>query len=131
MIRGALLGFAVILLIASAGPQDAAAQPFEAARTPSHEQWREQLLAAHQEVVHARKRHQAALGAYKAMRHRNRKRGEPKRLILEELELAAAALPEAEQELEALTEAARRAGVPPGSMRFDEADLSPAANDYQ
>ena len=88
-----------------------------------------QLVAAHQEIIRARKRHQAALDAYRLMRHRNRTRGEPKRLVLEELELAAAAVPKAEQELEALTEAARRAGVSRGSLRFDEADLVPPASD--
>jgi hypothetical protein len=115
--------------IASAIPPGFAAQPFDEAGAPSPEQWREQLIAAHHEVVNARKRHEAALDAYRIMRRRNRKRGEARRAILEELELAAAAVPKAEQELEALTEAARRAGVPPGSMRFDEADLVPAAND--
>ena len=129
MIRIALLGVAVVLLIASPSPPGVAAQPFETAATPSHEQWREQLLAAHQEIVRAHERHEAALDAYRIMRRRNRKRGEPKRLILEELELAAAAVPKAEQELEALTETARRAGVPPGSMRFDDDALVPPASD--
>ena len=129
MIRGALLGVAVVLLIANPSPPSFAAQPFETAATPSHEQWRKQLLAAHQEIVRARERHEAALDAYRIMRRRNRKRGEPKRLILEELELAAAAVPKAEQELEALTETARRAGAPPGSMRFDDDALVPPASD--
>jgi hypothetical protein len=127
--RKLLLGFAMLVLIACASPQRVAAQPFDAAPAPSPEQWKDQLLTAHQEVIRAHERHQDALKAYRMMRHRNRKRGEPKRLILEELELAEAAVPKAEQELVALTEAARRAGVPPGSRRFDEADLSPAAND--
>ena len=129
MIRIALLGFASVLLIASASPRDAAAEPFEATPTLSHEQWREQLLAAHRDVIQARERHEAALVAYGIMRNRNRIRGEAKRLVLEELELATAAVPDAEQDLKALSEAARRAGVPPGSMRFYEADLVPAASD--
>jgi hypothetical protein len=129
VIRIALHCFAMLLLIASAIPPGVAAQPLESAEASNQQQWREQLLAAHREVIHARERHQAALDAYQLMRHRNKKRGEPKRLILEELELASAALPKAEQELEALIEAARRAGIPPGSMRFDDSDLVPAASD--
>lgn len=129
MIRTAPLCLAMLVGIAGAIPPVVAAQPFDAAEASSPERWREKLIAAHQEIVQARERHEAALDAYRIMRRRNRKRGEPRRVILEELELAAAAVPKAEQELEALTEAARRAGVPPGSMRFDEADLVPAASD--
>ena len=129
MIRTALLCFAAVALFAGASSQSVADQPFEETETSTDEQWREQLLTAHREVIQARKRHEDARVAYQRMRNQHRMRGEPKRLVVEELELAEAALPKAEQELESLSEAARRAGVPPGSMRFYAADLVPAAND--
>ena len=67
MNRKTRLGFAMLLLIACTSPQGVAAQPFDTAEAPSPEQWREQLLAAHQEIVRAHKRHQAALDAYRLM----------------------------------------------------------------
>jgi hypothetical protein len=129
VIRSALLCLTMLLVIAGADSPCRADQPIGAAEASIEDQWREQLLAAHQEVIRARMRHEAALDAYQLMRHRHRKRGEPKRLILEELKLSEAAVPIAEQELETLTEAARRAGVPPGSLRFDATDLAPVASD--
>jgi len=126
---GALLCLALLLIIAGVPSQIRADQPPEEAETSIEDQWREQLIAAHQEVVDARKRHEAAQKAYKIMRSRNRMRGEPRRLVVEELELATAALPKVERELEELTEAARRAGVSRGSMRVDESDLAPVASD--
>lgn len=129
MTRSALLGCAMLLAITGAASQGRADQPLDAGEASIEDLWREQLIAAHQEVIHVRKRFESAQKAYKIMRSRNRMRGEPRRLIVEELELATAAVPTAERELEELTEAARRAGVSRGSMRFDESDLAPVASD--
>ena len=96
------------------------------AEARDRESWQQELREARQALAEARKRHEAAELAYKHMRHHNRGRGAAKAAILAEREEAAGALEEAERRLQELPEEARRAGVPPGWLRLDDAE-DPAA----
>jgi hypothetical protein len=90
--------------------------------------WQETLRQARADLASARARYTAADLAYKRMRHRDRDRGGKKAAILAEREAAQGELEAAEARLEALPEEARRAGVPPGWLRF-ELEEEPAALD--
>ncbi len=90
------------------------------------EVWQKQIEEAREELVLARARHEAALAAYRDVRHRRRARGARKQVALKERSEAEAALDEAERRLEELLQQARRAGVPPGWIR-DALQPNPAA----
>jgi hypothetical protein len=60
------------------------------------------------------------------MRHRRRPRGDAKQAIMDELELSREALTTAQQDLEKLEKAARRAGAPPSWLKFDPAEIEAA-----
>ena len=101
-------------------------QPDESEQPEGREQWREQLFAANQEVASAQKRSAAAQRAYKTMRHRRRPRGDAKQAIMDEIELSREAIARAQQNLEKLERAARRAGAPPSWLKFDPAKIDAA-----
>jgi hypothetical protein len=131
MIRRTLLGCTIALLtsisISNPGCADEVV-PEESEQPEGREQWRARLLTANQEVASAQKRNTAALRTYEIMRHRRRPRGEGKQVIMDELELTREELASAQQKLEKIEKAARRAGVPPSWLRFDPAELDvPAA----
>jgi hypothetical protein len=85
----------------------------EAQKTAWQDELREKLDA----LAEARRRRDAALLAYKQVRHRDRVRGEPKQEAERELEAAGSALADAEERLDEFHARARRAGVPPGWLR--------------
>ncbi len=95
----------------------------ESEQPEGREEWREQLFAANQAVAIAHQRSAAAQEAYKTMRHRRRPRGDAKQAIMDELELAREAIATAEQNLEKLEKAARRAGAPSSWLKFDPAEI--------
>ncbi len=90
------------------------------------EVWQTRIEEAREELVQARARHEAALAAYRSVRHRRRARGARKQAALKQRGEAETALVEAERHLEELLEQARRAGVPPGWIR-DALQPNPAA----
>ena len=129
MIRRTLLVCSIALLatLSIPGPVTADEMVAEESNQPeSREQWRAQVLAANQAVVSAQKRNTAALRAYEIMRHRRRPRGDGKQAIMDELELSREALTTAQQGLEKLEKAARRAGAPPSWLKFDPAEIEAA-----
>jgi chromosome segregation ATPase len=138
MIRSALLVCSLALLtsagVANLGnadelesePASEDAQPREDEETEDREEWREQLLTANQEIAIAQKRIAAAHQAYKTMRHRRRPRGEGKQAIMDEIENSREGLATAQQELEELERAARRAGAPRSWLKFDPAEINAA-----
>ena len=105
---------------------DERAQPLESEKPEGREEWRERLLVANQEVVAAEKRVTAARSAYRDMRQRRRPRGDAKQAIMDEIELSREGLTIAQQDLESLESAARRAGAPPSWLKFDPAKIDPA-----
>ena len=138
MIRSALLVCAIALLTVTGAPnlgsarEPASEQPPGDSQKEKSEQpegrseWRERLLAANAEVAIAEKRGAAASRAYKTMRHRRRPRGDAKQAIMDELELSREVLTTAQQNLEKLEKAARRAGAPPSWLKFDPAEIEAA-----
>ncbi len=118
------------LLLALSGP--AFAPPARGATPPvsapqvGREAWQKRIDEARDELAQARARHEAALAAYRDLRHRRRARGARKQAALKERSEAEAALDEAERRLEELLQQARRAGVPPGWIR-DASQPNPAA----
>jgi len=87
------------------------------------EEWRDQLLAANQEVAIALKRSVDALKAYQNMRRRRRPRGDAKQAVMDELEFSREAIATTQQNLEQLEKTARRAGAPSSWMNFDPAEI--------
>jgi hypothetical protein len=138
MIRGALFVCSLALLTSIGVPNLGGArepeseqpagrsQSDESEQPEGREQWRELLFAANQEVASAQKRSAAALRAYKTMRHRRRPRGDAKQAIMDEIELSREELARAQQDLEKLESAARRAGAPPNWLKFDPAKIEAA-----
>jgi len=129
LIRRTLLVCSVALLTSISIPPPGCAdevEPEESERPEGRAQWRAQLLVANQEVASAQKRNTAALRTYEIMRHRRRPRGEGKQVIMDELELSREALTTAQQDLEKLEKAARRAGAPPSWLKFDPAEIEAA-----
>jgi len=98
-------------------------QEAKSEQSEDREEWREQLLAANQAVAIAHQRSAAALKAYQTMRHRRRPRGDAKQVVMDELELSSEAIATAEQDLEKLEKAARRAGAPSSWLKFDPAEI--------
>ncbi len=135
MIRGVLLAGSLGLLAAISIPNlssardpepeqsGARAQQSESEQPESREEWREQLLVANQELVIAEKRIIAARRAYRDMRQRRRPRGDAKQAIMDEVELSREELVRAQQALESLEKAARRAGAPPSWLKFDPTEI--------
>ncbi len=118
------------LLLALGGP--ALAPPARGATPPvsapqvGREAWQQRIEQAREELARAGARHEAALEAYRDMRHRRRARGTRKQAALKERSEAEAALDDAKRHLEELLQKARRAGVPPGWIR-DALQPNPAA----
>jgi hypothetical protein len=150
MIRGALLVCSLALLTSAGMPilgsaqepeseqsdvrsqadeseqPDESEQRAESEQPEGREQWRERLFAANQRVANAEKRSAAAHSAYKTMRHRRRPRGDAKQAIMDEIALSREEIARAQQNLEKLERAARRAGAPPSWLRFDPAKIEAA-----
>ena len=126
MIRGALLACSLALLASISIPNLGTAQEPELEQPQGRTQWREQLLAANQQVAIAQKRNAAALSAYESMRHRRRPRGDAKQAIMDELEFSHEEIARSQQNLEKLEKAARRAGAPPSWLKFDPAEIDAA-----
>ncbi len=126
MIRASLLACSFALLTSISIPNLGYAQEPESEQPEGRKQWREQLLTANQQVAIAQKRTAAALSAYEAMRHRRRPRGDAKQAIMDELELSREGLASAQQNLEKLEKAARRAGATPSWLKFDPAEIDAA-----
>jgi hypothetical protein len=126
MIRGALLACSLALLASISIPNLGCAQEPESEQPQGRTQWREQLLAANQQVAIAQKRNAAALSAYESMRHRRRPRGDAKQAIMDELEFSHEEIARSQQNLEKLEKAARRAGAPPSWLKFDPAEIDAA-----
>lgn len=137
MIRGVLLAGSLVLLTAISIPalgsardpepeqSDQRVQAQQSEKPEGRQQWRERLLVANQEVAVADKRVTAARRAYRDMRQRRRPRGDAKQAIMDEVELSREELAIAQQDLESLESAARRAGAPPSWLQFDPADIDP------
>ncbi len=137
MIRGVLFVCSLALLLTSIGIPNLGGAPRgpeseqptgrsqadESEQPEDREQWRERLLAANQEVTSAQKRGAAAQRAYKTMRHRRRPRGDAKQAIMDEIALSREELARAQQALEKLETAARRAGAPSSWLKFDPAEI--------
>ena len=140
MIRGVLLAGSLGLLAALSIPNlssardpeptqsGARAQRSDTKQPESREEWREQLLVANQELRIAEKRIVAARSAYRDMRQRRRPRGDAKQAIMDEVELSREELVRAQQALESLEKAARRAGAPPSWLKFDSAEIEAATS---
>ena len=107
-------------------PSDERSQQEESKPPEGRQEWRERLLIANQEVAIAQKRSETALSVYENMRHRRRPRGDARQAIMDELELSREALTTAQQDLEKLEKAARRAGAPPSWLKFDPAEIEAA-----
>lgn len=114
-----------LALAALAGMPGASALPRPAEATlPSdadRARWQERVGAARTELERARRRSEAAEEAVQQMRHRRRPRGEAREALFAEREAARAACSDAERALDELLEQARRAGVPPGWLRAEDA----------
>ena len=138
MIRGTLLACTFALVTAISTPNlgsareseserpDGRSQQAESEQPEGRQEWREQLLIANQEVAIALKRSVTALKVYENMRHRRRPRGDGKQAVMDELELSREALTTAQQGLEKLEKAARRAGAPPSWLKFDPTEIEAA-----
>ena len=85
--------------------------------SPEHERWIAKLTQRQEELASARVRAERAEAAYRDWRQRNYPRGAAKEAMLTELEEAREALRIAERRLPKDLEAARRDGVPPGTLR--------------
>lgn len=125
--------FAVVCVLIAACCVVGAPAYSEKGAEPSEQEnqvrWQARFRAAQDEVDRARQRYEVALEAYELMRHRKRRRGEAKRVIVEEWKLSAAALPVTERRLEELHTKARRAGIPRGWSRIQPRASAPAAPD--
>ena len=126
MIRGALLAWSLALLASISIPNLGTAQEPELEQPQGRTQWREQLLAANQQVAIAQKRNAAALSTYERMRHRRRPRGDAKQAIMDELAFSREEIARSQQNLAKLERAARRAGAPPSWLKFDPAEIDAA-----
>jgi len=126
MIRAILLVCSLALLTSICLPDFGYAEESKSTQPEGREEWRERLLAANQEVAIAQKRSDTALRTYQTMRHRRRPRGDGKQAIMDELHLANEQLANAQQQLEKLESAARRAGAPPSWLEFDPAEINAA-----
>ena len=122
---------AALALAALAGEHGIAAPATPAAARLRSEaeqaQWRQRIGAARAAVEETRRQSAAAALEVQRMRHSKHPRGAAREALLAEREASDRARAEAERELNALLEEARRAGVPPGWLRDDsEAPAAPA-----
>jgi hypothetical protein len=101
-------------------------EPLDSRQPEDRTEWREQLLLANQELAIAVKRSADSLRAYRDMRQRRRPRGEAKQAIMDEVELSREELTRAQEDLESLEQAARRAGAPSRWLQFDPAEIAAA-----
>jgi len=86
--------------------------------TPTdRETWVQAIRDAQEDLATARWRYEEARKSYSKMRQRRKARGARKQDLVQERDEAAAALAEAERDMEQLLVSARRAGVPPGWIR--------------
>jgi multidrug resistance efflux pump len=93
--------------------------------------WVEEIRDAREDLAAARARYEEARKAYSKMKQRRKARGAKKEALVQERDEAAAALAEAERDLEQLLQSARRAGVPPGWIREAmEPETDPADQAY-
>jgi hypothetical protein len=102
---------------------DGGSQEGKSEQPEGREEWRDQLLAANQEVAIALKRSVDALKAYQSMRRRRRPRGDAKQAVMNELEFSREAIATTQQNLEQLEKEARRAGAPSSWLKFDPAEI--------
>jgi hypothetical protein len=102
---------------------DGGSQEGKSEQPEGREEWRDQLLAANQEVAIALKRSVDALKAYQNMRRRRRPRGDAKQAVMDELEFSREAIATTQQNLEQLEKEARRAGAPSSWLKFDPAEI--------
>ncbi len=84
------------------------------------------LSQAREDLAVAKSKLNDARVAYQNMRHHHRIRGAKKQLIIETVHGAEAELADAQEALDAATDAARRAGVQPGWFRLNQ-DTLPAS----
>jgi hypothetical protein len=82
--------------------------------------WQERIAEARRAVEQAQRRRETADAAVQRMRHRRKPRGDAREALFAERDEARAAQAQAERDLEALLEEARRAGVPPGWLAAEE-----------
>lgn len=107
-----------LLLAAPAQAASGVASTEPTAESPTdRESWLRRIRDARDQLGAARERYDQAVQAYGKMRHRRKARGAEKSAILDERAASSAALDAAEEDLHALLEEARRAGVPPGWIR--------------
>jgi hypothetical protein len=86
--------------------------------TPTdRETWVQAIRNVRDDLATARWRYEEARKSYSKMRQRRKARGARKQDLVQERDEAAAALAEAEHDMEQLLLSARRAGVPPGWIR--------------
>jgi len=111
MRRWGLLALILGLWLASA--------PLRADDDAEIEGWRHRLEQAQADLVHAREQAAAAQAAYANMRHDRSVRGEEKAKIIAERAETEHAVADAQAQLDAMREEARRAGVPPGWLLPD------------
>lgn len=108
------------LALGLAGPSLAASPLVQVATGPSsalHREWVERIHEARSAVEKARVEEKRATLAYGLMRRRQKLRGEKRAEIVRQRDAAHEARRQAEQDLEALIERARRENVPPGWVR--------------
>ena len=98
-------------------PAVARPRPDEAERVA----WQERIAQARAALDEAQRRSDAAEAAVQKMRHRRKPRGDAREALFAERDAARTDHAEAERALAELLEQARRAGVPPGWLRADEA----------
>ena len=86
--------------------------------TPTdRETWVQAIRDAQEDLATARWRYEEARKSYSKMRQRRKARGARKQDLVQERDEAAAALAEAERDMEQLLVSARREGVRPGWIR--------------
>ena len=107
----------------------AAAAPRAGAGTDGTVAWPERIQEARDAVEQARLRRSAAEDAYDEMRHRQYPRGDARAAVEAERTAARDAVTEAERNLAALLDQARREGVPPGWLGAPETDAGAGAAD--
>lgn len=127
----ALAGALLLAALAPGAAGAAAPEPAAEADTRGEEwsAWQQEIARARAELDRAGGRREAAEAAVARMRHRKRPRGEAREALLAERDAARAAHAEAEQALEEVVAAARRAGLPPGLLDAERAPAPAAASE--
>jgi hypothetical protein len=112
----------LVLLIAALGwpglaPAGIPSTEMQVATPTDRETWVQAIRDSRENLAAARTRYEQSREAYSKMKRHRKARGEAREALVQEREEAAAALADAERNLEQLLESARRAGVPPGWIR--------------